>query len=336
MFVVVAVVITAFIGYRLSRYVSMNSLFFRIAYTLYAKTQLGYYYHLHQLEKYKSTHDQPHSIVASWSYGGVKVLPIPIASDNYSYLIIDSEENQAVVVDPSDPNAVKEIIASEQVQLKAILTTHKHWDHSGGNSVLQTDFPGIPIYGSAIDDVPCLTHPVKPNDILKFGRLSFTAVFTPGHTIGHTVYILSGEPFGAPDCLFSGDLLFLGGCGRIFEGEASEMLESLNSVAVLKDSTLLWPGHEYAAKNLLFALTIEPDNPYVRNKLDWVIDRRANKNSTCPSTIGEEKLYNPFLRTHVHDVMSAVGVDILPDEQNANLRAVAVLVALRERKDNFK
>ncbi|KAK3731222.1 hypothetical protein QZH41_011196, partial [Actinostola sp. cb2023] len=271
------------------------------------------------------------------SHIGVKVLPIPIASDNYSYLIIDTEEKQAVIVDPSDADTVKEVLAKEQVQLKAILTTHKHWDHSGGNNTLHTDFPGLSIYGSDIDDIPSLTQYVLIKLCLfkLFGALKFTTLFTPGHTVGHVVYLLDGQPFGAPDSLFSGDLLFIGGCGRIFEGEPSEMLESLHSVAVLNDSTLLWPGHEYAAKNLLFALTIEPDNPHIRNKLDWVIHMRANKRSTCPSSIGEEKQYNPFLRTHIHEVISAVGLDV-PPEQNANLQATSVLMALRERKDNFK
>ncbi|XP_031573519.1 probable hydrolase PNKD [Actinia tenebrosa] len=335
MIILLAIPVAVFLAYKLLKWFPMTSTLFRIVYTLYTKTPLGYLFHLHQLNQYKSSHDQPHSNVTAWTCNGIKIIPIAICYDNYSYLIISLGNKQAVLVDPSDPDTIKEVVARENVKLEAILTTHKHWDHSGGNRALQAHFPGIAIYGSPIDNIPSLTHPVEDNDVIRTGSIKFTAIFTPGHTLGHTVYLLDGAPFDVPDSLFSGDLLFLSGCGQIFEGQPSEMLHSLQMISVLKDNTLLWPGHEYAAKNLMFALTIEPNNPFIRSKLDSVLALRTNKCNTCPSTIGEEKSYNPFLRTHITDVISAVGLDVLPPEQNENLHA-SVLKALRERKNNFK
>ncbi|EDO44424.1 predicted protein [Nematostella vectensis] len=307
-------------------------------YTLYSKTQLGYWYHLHQLNNYKATHDEPHSIALPWIHEGLKIIPVPFLYDNYSYIIVDITTSSAVVVDPSDPEAVKDVLNKEKLQLEAVLTTHKHWDHSGGNTSLKADFPSVAVYGSELDDAPGLTHTRKPlcdisNFSGKVSQLSFTAFSTPGHTAGHVVYLLHGAVFNSVDSLFSGDLLFLGGCGRIFEGAPGEMLESLQTVSSLKDDTLLWPGHDYAMKNLMFALTIEPSNYHLRAKMDWVVEMRNNKYMTSPSTIGEEKLYNPFLRTHLAIVGSAVG---FTQDDDVNLRAVSVLKALRERKNNFK
>ncbi|KAE8581316.1 hypothetical protein XENTR_v10024744 [Xenopus tropicalis] len=216
--------------------------FFRIAYSLYTKTRLGYLFYKRQLKKARERYPHGHSSAQAFVFSGVKVVPIPVLSDNYSYLIIDTASSLAAVVDPSDPLTVQAYLEREGVTLEAILCTHKHWDHSGGNKALKRLYKSCRVYGSSYDDIPELTHALSDREQLSVGRLQFQAYFTPGHTVGHMIYVLDGKSGDGPDCLFSGDLLFLAGCGRMFEGSAETMLASLDTAASLNDSTLLWPG----------------------------------------------------------------------------------------------
>ncbi|KAF6362009.1 PNKD metallo-beta-lactamase domain containing [Rhinolophus ferrumequinum] len=266
---------------------------------------------------------------------GVKVLPIPVLSDNYSYLIIDTQARLAVAVDPSDPQAVQASIEKEGVTLVAILCTHKHWDHSGGNRDLSRRHQDCRVYGSPQDGIPHLTHPLCHQEVVSVGRLQIRALATPGHTQGHLVYLLDGEPYKGPSCLFSGDLLFLSGCGRTFEGTAETMLSSLDTVLGLGDDTLLWPGHEYAEENLGFAGVVEPENLARERKMQWVQRQRMERRSTCPSTLGEERSYNPFLRTHCLVLQEALGPGIGPTEDDDYSRA-QLLEKLRRLKDLHK
>ncbi|KAM4626524.1 putative hydrolase PNKD [Discoglossus pictus] len=308
---------------------------FRIAYSLYTKTKLGYMFYKRQLKKARERYPHGHSSTQAIVFSGVKVLPIPVLSDNYSYLIIDTTSNLGVAVDPSDPVAVQACLEREGVTLEAILCTHKHWDHSGGNKALKRLYQSCRVYGSSCDDIPELTHSLSDRDQLTVGRLQFQAFFTPGHTVGHMIYVLDGKSGDGPDCLFSGDLLFLAGCGRIFEGSADTMLASLDTVASLNDNTLLWPGHEYAADSLTFATALEPENTAREKKLQWVLKHRLAKKCTCPSTLGEEKEYNPFLRTHCRDLQLALDLQRRPDEEWGHYRA-RVLEEVRRKKDLFK
>ncbi|XP_038646081.1 probable hydrolase PNKD isoform X1 [Scyliorhinus canicula] len=294
---------------------------FRIAYTLYTRTRLGYIFHKKQLKKTRDYYPSGHSIVCPKIINGVKILPVPILSDNYGYLIIDLGTNIAVAVDPSDPLIVQTCLEKEGATLEAILTTHKHWDHSGGNKVLKKIYKSCRVYGTSRDNIPGLTNPILDKETIKVGNLQFQAFLTPGHTVGHVIYVLTGNPPDSPACLFSGDLIFLSGCGRIFEGSSSLMLSSLDIVASLGDETLLWPGHEYAQDNLMFAASVEPSNHAIFNKLDWVLHQRHDKHCTCPSTIGEEKEYNPFLRTHSSDLHNALEIERKHDEDSTSFRS---------------
>uniref|UniRef100_A0A8C0HQZ2 PNKD metallo-beta-lactamase domain containing n=1 Tax=Buteo japonicus TaxID=224669 RepID=A0A8C0HQZ2_9AVES len=211
---------------------------------------------------------------------GMKILPIPVLSNNYSYLVIDTGSGQAAVIDPSDPLAVQAAIEEEGVMLEAIFCTHKHWDHSGGNAALRQRHGSCKVYGSTLDAIPELTNPLADREKVRVGCLTFEALATPGHTVGHMVYVLDGGPFGGPPCLFSGDLLFLAGCGRLFEGSPETMLASLDVAVGLGEDTLLWPGHEYALECLTFASLLELDNPALEQKLQWVTQQRQEKRST--------------------------------------------------------
>ncbi|XP_025048524.1 probable hydrolase PNKD [Alligator sinensis] len=214
-------------------------------YTLYAHTRLGYLFYKRQVRKARERYPHGHSVPQPVAFPGVKILPVPVLANNYSYLVIDTGSRRAAVVDPADPRAVQAAIEQEGVTLDAILCTHKHWDHSGGNAELCRRHGSCRVYGSAADAVPQLTHPVLDGARIGVGELRFTARHTPGHTVGHVIYVLDGTPPAAPPCLFSGDLLFLSGCGRIFEGTPETMLASLDTAAALGEDTLLWPGFSH-------------------------------------------------------------------------------------------
>ncbi|XP_067155311.1 uncharacterized protein [Apteryx mantelli] len=304
-------------------------------YSLYARTRLGYLFYKRQVKKARERYPRGHSVSRPLGFGVVKILPIPVLSNNYSYLVIDTGSGRAAVVDPSDPLAVQAAIEEEGVLLEAILCTHKHWDHSGGNAALRQQHGSCKVYGSALDAVPELTNPLTDKERVSVGCLSFEALATPGHTVGHMAYVLDAAPFGGPPCLFSGDLLFLAGCGRLFEGSPETMLASLDVAVGLGEDTLLWPGHEYALECLTFASLLELDNPALERKLLWATEQRQEKRSTCPSTIGEEKTYNPFLRTHRRELQEALGLTRRSGEPADAFRA-RVLKEVRRRKDLYK
>ncbi|XP_050969380.1 probable hydrolase PNKD [Labeo rohita] len=309
---------------------------FWIAYSLYTRTRLGYIFHKRQMRKARERYPAGHSRTQPTIINGIKIIPVPILSDNYSYVVIDTTSNMAVVVDPADPQPVQACLEEEGVVLQAVLCTHKHWDHSGGNRALKRRYRSCRVYGNAMDNIPGLTHPLSDKDTIDFGtQLHFRAFYTPGHTVGHMIYLLDGRAIGGPSSLFSGDLVFLSGCGRMFEGNASTMLSSLDTVGSLNDETLLWPGHEYAEDNLLFAAEVEPCNVVREQKLQWVLHQRGQRLCTCPSTLAEEKQYNPFLRSHSQDLHRALGLQQKQDEDWTSYRA-RVLEELRRRKDIYK
>lgn len=308
---------------------------FKIGYNLYSKTRIGQYYYQRELTKARQKFENGHSVTKAAVFEGLTIHPISMSDDNYAYLVKEHESGTTVLVDPADPIAVQPVLDEYNATPSAVLTTHKHWDHSGGNSEWRKRYEGLLVYGGAMDSVPGVTNPVADGDSISAGPLTFQVKFTPGHTIGHVVYILDAEKYGAPTCLFSGDHLFISGCGRMFEGPPSTMLKSLDSLLSLPDNTLVWPGHEYALDNLQFAESVEPENEQILSKLQTVTEMRKTRQCTCPSTLGEEKQYNPFLRTN--ELLSVLGLEAESEDSVAKdkIRAKA-LALLRERKDKFK
>ncbi|XP_076438568.1 putative thioesterase PNKD [Babylonia areolata] len=184
-------------------------------YFFYSRTRLGYYYHLRNIAKAKKRLKRRggwHTLITPFHYGDLMIVPIPIMMDNYAYLVLDRRSNSSVVVDPGHAEPVQAYLSTMGVKPEAVLITHKHWDHSGGNREMRQHYPEIKVYGSSSDNVPDITHPVKDGDTLGYGDLKIRAVLTPGHTTGHVVYILDGAPFGTSDSVFTGDMLFLCGC----------------------------------------------------------------------------------------------------------------------------
>ncbi|XP_072029535.1 probable hydrolase PNKD [Amphiura filiformis] len=302
---------------------------FAVGYMVYSKTSLGSYYHQKNIKAAKEKHPDGHSVVEAQEFQDYKIQPIPLVADNYAYLIIEKSSNTGILVDPSDAATVQVYVDEANVTISAILTTHKHWDHSGGNTELKKVHQDARVYGNSNDGVPGITHHVNDKDEFKIGNLQFTALFTPGHTVGHTAFVLEGSP----KCVFTGDLLFVGGCGRMFEGTAPIMLSSINKIADLPGDTIIWPGHEYAKDNLDFAQHIDPNNEDVKSKLAWVKEKRKDSHMTIPSTVAEEKTYNPFLRTDSDAIMEAVGIKTKEgeDQMAARSRAFAELRACKDK-----
>mmetsp|Transcript_25984 Transcript_25984/g.44703 ORF Transcript_25984/g.44703 Transcript_25984/m.44703 type:complete len:266 (-) Transcript_25984:246-1043(-) len=260
----------------------------------------------------------------------MKVVPVPVLEDNYAYLIIDEASKISLFVDPAEPTKLLNAAREHEVEPKSVLTTHKHWDHAGGNLELSKLCPGLDFVGSEEDAIPSMTHPVRDGDTFQVGGLSIRTFVTPCHTRGHVLYLVSdsSKP-NQPASLFTGDTLFVSGCGRFFEGTAKEMHHALNEViASLPAETFIYCGHEYTVNNLLFALHIEPKNEDMQKKLAWAKETVQQGRFTVPSTVAEEKLCNPFMRVNQPSVAEVLG---LPSSD-----PVKIMGELRHRKDSFK
>lgn len=257
------------------------------------------------------------------------VVPIPQLQDNYAYLIIDRSTGEAAVVDCAEAKPVLDEVQRQRVRLAAVLATHHHYDHVGGNDDLKAAVAGIRIHGSAEDAprIPGITDPLGHGDAVSVGTLAGRVIFIPAHTSGHVAYYFPTEK-----AVFTGDTLFAAGCGRLFEGDAAQMMASLGRLAALPDATQVYCGHEYTQKNLEFAHTLEPGNRAVADKLAAVRALRSARKPTVPSTIAEEKATNPFLRTTSPELAASVRGRIPGIPQND---PVALFAAVRALKDRF-
>ena len=257
------------------------------------------------------------------------VFPIPQLSDNYAYLLVDPATGEAGVVDCAEARPVLDEVARRGVSLRAILATHHHFDHVGGNRDLLAKLPDLRVYGSADDapKIPGITDRVNDADRVQVGGLRGRVIFIPAHTSGHVAYWFPDQR-----AVFTGDTLFAGGCGRLFEGDAAQMISSLGKLVALPDHTHVYCGHEYTEKNLRFALTLEPGNAALQAKMAAVHALRRAGKSTVPSTIADEKSTNPFLRTDSPELAASVRARV------PNLPAgdrVALFAAVRGLKDRF-
>ncbi|XP_015498726.1 hydroxyacylglutathione hydrolase-like protein isoform X7 [Parus major] len=199
----------------------------------------------------------------------MKVKVISVLEDNYMYLVIEESTRDAVAVDAAVPKRLLEIIRKEDVVLRAILTTHHHWDHARGNEELAQLFPGLRVFG-ADERIGALTHKVTHGQELSFGAIRVRCLFTPCHTSGHMCYFMWEDDSPDAPALFSGDTLFVGGCGQFFEGTAEQMHTNLTQIlGTLPEDTKIFCGHECTVRNLKFALKVEPENEMVKEKLAW-------------------------------------------------------------------
>lgn len=239
----------------------------------------------------------------------MKVEIIPCLEDNYAYLV--EAGGALAVVDPSQ--AAPALAALAGRKLTHILNTHHHWDHIGGNLELKEKF-GAPIIGPAKDAarIPGMDVGVDEKSGWQFAGHAVQVLEVPGHTRGAIAFVMDGN-------VFTGDTLFVMGCGRLFEGDAPTMWASLSKLMMLPDGTKIWCGHEYAASNARFALSLEPDNHALVQRA------RAMGPVSVPSTMGEEKRTNPFLRAA--QLRGALGMNGADD--------AAVFAEIRRRKDSY-
>ncbi|KAK1442139.1 ribonuclease Z/Hydroxyacylglutathione hydrolase like protein [Babesia gibsoni] len=248
---------------------------------------------------------------------------VPVLSDNFSYILVEPYTKQALCVDPAEPEKVLVAAGKMGVALSAVFCTHKHYDHSGGNVAIKRLVPDIKVYGSSYESVPGVTDALIDEEVVNFGGLEIKCIKAACHTIGHMLYYVTDpkKPEAQP-ILFTGDTVFIGGCGRFFEGSASMMLDIVRKVKGLRKDTLLYCGHEYTVKNLEFAKTVDKGEA-VAKKLDWAREVAKVGVPTVPSLLEEELCYNPFLRPDA--LMEAVG------EKTEE----ATLATLRKKKDHF-
>ncbi len=231
----------------------------------------------------------------------LSIIPIPAFADNYIWLL--RKGGAVVAVDPGDAAPVIAHCEREAVVLAAILATHHHGDHVGGIPRLTARWP-VPVYGPAGESIPGRTHALREGDVIAVPGIDarFTVIDIPGHTAGHIAYV--GEE-QKPPLLFCGDTLFAAGCGRLFEGTPAQMVNSLGKLARLPDATRVYCGHEYTLANLRFARAVEPASVLLDERERREKAKRDRGLPTLPSTIGEERATNPFLRTDEAPVRTA-------------------------------
>jgi hydroxyacylglutathione hydrolase len=259
-----------------------------------------------------------------FDFGSVKIKIVPLGRTNYSYFIQDSSTGMLGIVDPGDHDYLVSIANNFfKCEISAVFLTHKHWDHSAGIHQLVKTFPNIKTYASSLEKIPDITDRVGDSELIKFGNSIIKAITTPVHTNGSLCFYV--QPENAPGILFTGDTLFVGGMGAFFEGDIKKACSSISKINSLPDDTFIFPGHEYSETTLKFALYLQPQNKVLLRKASWVVKRRVRYMMTIPTTVREEKSYNPFLRIYDTSFYQVLGV-------SHYLGAIAKLQELRMRK----
>ena len=278
----------------------------------------------------------------------MRIVPIPCLSDNYAYLLVCRETKEAAIIDASEAGPVlgaidqgagtqdsRRDLASlanhnrEDVRIVAILSTHHHHDHVGGNEEVRSKLGIDRVYGHASDRgrIPGQTQYLQENETFEIGRLKVRVLHIPGHTLGAVAYVVTHEP--DDPVVFTGDTLFIGGCGRLFEGDPPMMSESLSKLAALDPRTKVYCGHEYTESNLRFAAHVEPSNAAVAQARAKASQLRKEGRTTMGATIADELSYNPFLRTSSPEIRHTLGIP-------ASASPAEALGAIRKAKDAFK
>ncbi|MDP6109733.1 MAG: hydroxyacylglutathione hydrolase [Rhodospirillales bacterium] len=248
---------------------------------------------------------------------------IPVLEDNFIYLVHDPESGETAAIDPAVAGPVMDTLKEKGWTLSHILITHHHGDHTDGNIDLKKA-TGCTIVGAATDAsrIPGIDVRLKEGESISIGNHSAQVFDVSGHTVGHIAFW-----FEQDRALFSGDALFSLGCGRMFEGDAEQFWVSLKKLRNLPDETLVYCAHEYTNANADFALGIEPANEDLKRRADEIVDLRKKGLPTVPSSLGEEKKVNPFLRADNDDLLQAAGL--------VGQDAVSAFAEIRRRKDNF-
>ena len=241
----------------------------------------------------------------------MEIKRLPALSDNYIFVLSDSEQKLAAVVDPAEAEPVLDYLAKIDAQLVAIFNTHHHSDHVGGNRELVRRFPDLCVYGG-VEDRGRIPHQqvfLKEGATVEFANRIGEVFFVPGHTRAHIAYYFPPETSTGTGELFCGDTIFAGGCGRLFEGTPTQMVESIGKLRQLPDDTRVWCAHEYTLNNLKFALTVDGENDALQTRYQQVQQDRSHGIATVPSLLGIEKRTNPFLRWDTPALQTAAKIE---------------------------
>ncbi len=253
----------------------------------------------------------------------IEIVTVPCLSDNYAFLVHDSETGATAVVDVPETGPIEAALSTRGWSLNHILITHHHHDHIGGVDTLR-GATGAKVVGAKADisRLPGLDLAVDDGEMFDFAGHDVQVMDVSGHTVGHIAFYIPDA-----NAVFTADSLMALGCGRLFEGTAGQMWASLSKLAALPPETTVCSGHEYTAANARFAATIEPDNQALKDRTAAITAARAKNQPTVPSTLAEELATNPFLRAGLSEVKDAIGMRGRDD--------VAVFAEIRRRKDQF-
>lgn len=252
------------------------------------------------------------------------VFPILAFSDNYIWALVDKKTKVFDCVDPGDAQPVLQFATDHQLNLRSILITHHHDDHIGGAVSLRKLYPSCTVYGPDDPRIPVISTPVSPGQVLSIGTHTFQILSNPGHTSSHISYFEPDKKW-----LFCGDTLFSAGCGRVFDGSVEQLHDSIVSFKALPKATLVFCAHEYTQQNLRFAQVVEPHNTQIK----YYLQRLQEQQIVCslPSTLEQEFLINPFLRTNEKEVQHYAR------QHGAHSReSQEVFRVLREQKNLFR
>lgn len=251
------------------------------------------------------------------------LVTIACLADNYAFLLREKASGAIALIDVPEAGPIKAELAARGWTLNQIWLTHHHYDHIDGLPALLPDYPA-PVFGGAADAhrLPPLDHALSEGDHFMLGDTRVEVLDVSGHTLGHIA-------FYAPQAAmaFTADSLMAMGCGRLFEGTPAQMHDSLSKMASWPDETLICSGHEYTASNARFAITVDPDNTDLLQRISDIDTARANDAFTVPSTLGLERATNPFLRAADPAIRATLGLQDATDAE--------VFAEIRGRKDRF-
>ena len=250
------------------------------------------------------------------------VEPIKAYTDNYIWLVSTNEGS--IVVDPGESKEILNLIDSNKIDLKGVLITHHHYDHTNGLLDL-TNKMNLEVYGPK--KIEGINNIVKESDKFSLIGINFEVIEIPGHTLDHLAFFSSNNK---DPILFCGDTLFAGGCGRVFEGTFEQMFKSLKKISNYPKETKIFCGHEYTLSNLKFALEVDEDNKELADEYINVKNLISSDIPSLPTSLNKELKMNPFLRCNEINIKNKVTdkFDIIDDE-------LEIFTALRKWKDNF-
>jgi hydroxyacylglutathione hydrolase len=263
------------------------------------------------------------------SASSFRVIPVACLSDNYAYLLVCDGTKEVAIVDPSEDAPVVRALDTAGLTPSAIWNTHHHHDHTGGNEALAAHYGIGWVSGHASDRgrIAGQTKFLEAGARFILGELDVEILHIPGHTLGAIAYVVRSK--SGDVALFTGDTLFHGGCGRLFEGTPAQMNDSLKSLVAQGDAARVYPGHEYTVSNLRFAHSVEPSHQAVADALAAAQKLRDAGQPTVGTTIVLERETNPFVRTASAEIRKSLAIAVDADESTA-------LGVIREAKNSFK